>query len=67
MQTTTITNKYLWNYEAVTWSSGTTTTYIEPIIIGVHGATGSTGATGADGITYYNWHKYADNADGTIV
>src|SRR5690606_16344333 len=49
MQTTTPTNKYLWNYEKITWSSGTTTTYVEPIIIGVHGDTGARGATGERG------------------
>ena len=46
MQATTTTNKYLWNYEKMDWSSGTTPTYIEPIIIGVHGATGDTGPQG---------------------
>lgn len=46
IQATTTTNKYLWNYEKMDWSSGTTPTYIEPIIIGVHGATGDTGPQG---------------------
>ncbi|GEM_PF-3032575 len=49
MQKTTPTKKYLWNYEKVTWSSGTTPTYIEPIIIGIHGDKGDTGGTGPKG------------------
>lgn len=50
MQPTTPTNKYLWNYETVNWSSGTTPTYVEPIIIGVHGDKGDKGDSGKDGI-----------------
>ncbi|WP_313127526.1 phage tail protein [Proteiniclasticum ruminis] len=54
MQSTTPTLQYLWRYEKLDWSSGTTPTYIEPIIIGVHGTRGDTG-TGIDSITeeYY--------------
>ncbi|TFI12031.1 collagen-like protein, partial [Thiopseudomonas sp. 4R-3cl] len=48
-QNTTPTNKYLWNYEKITWSSGTTTTYVEPIIIGIHGEQGPQGPKGATG------------------
>ena len=51
MQGTTTTNKYLWNYETINWSSGTTPTYVEPIIIGVHGETGAKGETGSTGAT----------------
>lgn len=46
MQSTSTSLPYLWNYEKMDWSSGTTPTYIEPIIIGVHGATGAQGSTG---------------------
>lgn len=49
MQATTPTNKYLWNYEEITWSSAPTTTYVEPIIIGVHGAQGDVGPQGPKG------------------
>ena len=49
MQTTTPTKQYLWNYETITWSSGTSPTYVDPIIIGVHGAKGDKGATGDKG------------------
>lgn len=48
MQQTTTTNKYLWNYEVVAYTNGTSYTSI-PVIIGTHGATGATGATGAAG------------------
>ena len=51
MKPTTETNKYLWNYETINWSSGTTPTYVEPIIIGVHGQKGDTGAKGDKGET----------------
>lgn len=47
MQTTTPTNKYLWNYEKIDWSAGTTPTYVDPMIIGVHGETGES-ALGID-------------------
>ena len=40
MQTPNSLKKYLWNYEVITWSSGTITTYVEPVIIGVYGVDG---------------------------
>lgn len=43
MQLTDTTKKYLWNYEKLDWSVDPTTTYVEPVIIGVHGATGPDG------------------------
>lgn len=48
MQTTTTSKKYLWNYEKITYTNGTSVN-TTPVIIGTHGATGPTGATGADG------------------
>ena len=50
VQTTNTTNKYLWNYEEIAWSVAPLITYVEPIIISVHGATGATGQTGLQGI-----------------
>lgn len=50
MQQTTTTNKYLWNYEVVAYTNGTSYTSI-PVIIGTHGATGATGAAGANAKT----------------
>ena len=52
VQATDTTKRYLWNYEKMDWSSGTTPTYVEPIIIGVHGATGPTGV-GVSSVTPY--------------
>lgn len=47
---TTTTNKYLWNYEKITYTSGNPTSEdTTPRIIGTHGATGAKGATGAAG------------------
>lgn len=48
VQATTTTNKYLWNYEVVTYTSGAPYTS-DPRIIGTHGDTGSKGDTGDDG------------------
>ena len=48
IQTTTTTNIYLWNYEVIEYTDGSTQT-VEPRIIGTHGATGPRGATGATG------------------
>lgn len=76
MKTTTETNKYLWNYETINWSSGTTPTYVEPIIIGVHGAKGPQGAQGPQGIqgpagdngkSQYTHIRYSANANGSSM
>ncbi len=48
MQATTTSKKYLWNYELITYTDGSTTT-INPVIIGTHGATGPKGDTGPQG------------------
>ncbi len=51
LQTMTVTYKYLWNYETVTYTNGTTEDSIARVI-GVYGNTGSkgdTGDAGADG------------------
>ena len=45
---TTTTNKYLWNYEVITYTDNTTYTSTKRVI-GTHGATGSQGATGDKG------------------
>ena len=77
MQTTTPSKPYLWNYERITWSSGTTTTYVDPIIIGVHGAKGDKGdkgdqgprgiegPKGADGQSQYVHVRYSANSSGS--
>ena len=48
MKTTTTTNKYLWNYEKITYTDGTSSNSTVRII-GTHGTTGAQGATGAKG------------------
>lgn len=48
--TTTTTNKYLWNYEAITYTNGNVVKGT-PRIIGTHGATGPQGPNGANGIS----------------
>ena len=60
MQALTETNKYLWNYELITYTDNTTTT-INPIIIGVYGDTGTPGRPGSDAITFqvYSSNGYA--------
>lgn len=51
VQTLTATNKYLWNYEVVTYTNGNSYTST-PVIIGAYGDKGQTGATGATGTGY---------------
>lgn len=46
MQSLTATNKYLWNYELITYTDNTTAT-IAPVIIGVYGDKGVQGDRGA--------------------
>ena len=50
MVNTTTTNKYLWNYETITYTDGSTQDTTKRVI-GTHGATGSTGAAGKDAYT----------------
>jgi phage minor structural protein len=57
VQAMTATNKYLWNYEKITYTDSSTTT-IGPSIKGVYGD------TGANGTTTYTWVKYADDIYG---
>lgn len=51
IQNVTSTNKYLWNYEEITYSSGSPT-YTDPCIIGAYGDNGATGV-GISSITEY--------------
>lgn len=48
IQSITATNKYLWNYEKITYTDNSTAT-TSPCIIGVYGDKGNTGNTGATG------------------
>ena len=73
MKPTTETLKYLWNYETITWNKAPLTTYVEPIIIGVHGEKGPQGPqgpqgiqgpTGANGVSQYIHIRYSANSNG---
>lgn len=46
---TTTSNKYLWSYQKITYTNGTSSN-TTPAIVGTHGATGATGAAGKDAI-----------------
>ena len=50
IKTTTTANRYLWNYEKITYTNGNVVN-TTPCIIGTHGATGATGAKGDKGDT----------------
>ena len=52
MQTLTATNKYLWNYELITYTDNTTYT-VNPVIIGVYGDKGDKGNQGDKGLDAY--------------
>lgn len=52
MQTLTSTNKYLWNYELITYTDNSTAT-INPVIIGVYGDKGDKGNQGDKGNDAY--------------
>ena len=49
-QVTTPDLPYLWNYEKLTWNAAPTTSYINPIVIAIHGAKGDKGDQGVQGI-----------------
>ena len=55
--TMTATNKYLWNYETITYSNNTTINTSKRVI-GVYGDKGNTGATGATGNGISNITNY---------
>ena len=49
VQSVNATKKYLWNYEVIKYSDGTTASTSTPCIIGAYGDKGATGAQGAKG------------------
>ncbi len=50
VQSVTASKKYLWNYEVVTYTDGSTAATV-PCVIGAYGDRGATGAKGATGAT----------------
>lgn len=63
MQTMTVTNKYLWNYEAITYTDNSTSNTI-PVIMGVYGDKGIDGSAGK-GIKTIT-EKYAVSNSNTV-
>lgn len=72
IQSLTSTNKYLWNYELITYTDDTTAT-ISPVIIGVYGDKGDKGNTGDKGADAYavmltnESHIFAGNVSSAIA
>lgn len=60
MQPLSETDKYLWNYELITYTDNTTAT-LSPVIIGVYGDRGAMGPTGDNAVTFqvYSNNGYA--------
>jgi hypothetical protein len=62
VQSVTSTKKYLWNYEKITYTDNTTS-YTDPVIIGVYGDKGDPGSQGKQGPTLrvQDWNKCTSN------
>jgi hypothetical protein len=60
MQPLSEVDKYLWNYELITYTDNTTET-LDPVIIGVYGDRGAMGPTGDNAVTFqiYSNNGYA--------
>lgn len=67
---TTVTNKYIWCYQLITYTDNTTEK-TTPAIIGTHGATGATGAAGKDAVvvtvTASNGTMFKNNNGSTVL
>lgn len=66
VQTTTSEKRYLWNYEVIEYTDGSSKT-LSPVIIGTYGDTGD---AGQDAVIYYllpSADKIVKSIDGTIV
>jgi hypothetical protein len=65
VQSVTSTKKYLWNYEKITYTDNSTS-YTDPVIIGVYGDKGDPGGQGPQGPTLrvQDWNKCTSN--GTV-
>ena len=66
VQNMTSSNKYLWNYEVITYTDKSTTTG-SPKIIGVYGDKGSTGASAVNVLLSNESHTFAASSDGAAV
>ena len=65
IQTVTSTNKYLWNYEKVTYTDGTTAN-TDPVIIGTYGDKGDQGDKGDKGDKGDNAVTYSISLAGSV-
>ena len=68
VQSVTATKKYLWNYEKITYTDNSTS-YTDPVIIGVYGDKGDPGDPGEQGpqgptLRVQDWNKCTSN--GTV-
>lgn len=61
--TMTESNKYLWNYETITYTNGTTVDTTKRVI-GVYGNKGATGATGSQGAAGKDANQVVHTVDG---
>ena len=66
IQTVTSTNRYLWNYEIISYTDGTTNP-TDPIIIGVYGNTGNTGPTGNGISSIEEWYLATTASSGVTT
>lgn len=65
VQSVSSSKKYLWNYEVVTYTNGSTNT-TTPCIIGTHGDTGASGADAYTVILTNESHTFATQNNGNI-
>ena len=66
IQTVTATNKYLWNYEVVTYTDNSTTS-TDPVIIGTYGDKGDTGTGIASIAATFNLSKNGTSTNETTA
>lgn len=65
VQSVSASKKYLWNYEVIKYTDGTTASTTAPCIIGSYGDTGATGATG-NGIASITEHYAVSSSSSTV-
>ena len=66
MQTLTAANKYLWNYELITYTDNSTAT-INPVIIGVYGDRGEAGADAYTVLLTNESHVFAGSTSAAVA
>lgn len=66
MQDLTSVNKYLWNYEKITYSNPSSTVNTTPVIIGIHGPQGIQGPGGISVVSVDVWY-YLSTSSSSLV